>query len=134
MSYPYGFIAVSSIFKAELFPQALALNSLLDDSGLIPPSLAPSDYVMPLINITYTDVFYAFSGFDSRKSYGLGGVPPIVLINCASVLHPCVVKRFHPCLSTATFPSSWKFAHIQPVPKKGDRSNTSNYRPIALIS
>ena len=50
------------------------------------------------------------------------------------MLAPCLVKLFHLCLSTSTFPSCWKFAHIQPVPKKGDRSNPSNYRPIALIS
>ena len=31
-------------------------------------------------------------------------------------------------------PSCWKFAHIQPVPKKGDCSNSSNYCPITLIS
>ncbi len=28
----------------------------------------------------------------------------------------------------------WKHAYIQPVSKKGDRSNTSNYRPITLLS
>ena len=28
----------------------------------------------------------------------------------------------------------YNFAYIQPVPKEGDRSNPSNYRPIALIS
>ncbi len=61
-------------------------------------------------------------------------VPPIVLRNCASVLAPCLVKLFRLCLSTSTFPSCWKFAHIQPVPKKGDDSNPSNYRPIALTS
>ncbi len=44
------------------------------------------------------------------------------------------VKLFRLCLSTSTFPSYWKFAHVQPLPKKGDRSNPSNYRPIALIS
>ena len=106
----------------------------MDDSGLIPPSLPPSDYIMPFIKISYNDVFYALSGLDSRKAYGPDGVPPIVLKNCASVLAPCLVKLFRLCLSTSTFPSCWKFAHIQPVPKKGDHSNPSNYRPIALIS
>ncbi len=70
----------------------------------------------------------------SRKPYGPDGVPPIVLKNCGSVLAPCLVKHFRLCLSTSTFPSSWKFAHIQPVPKKGDLSNPSNYSPIALKS
>ncbi len=61
-------------------------------------------------------------------------MPPIVLKNCASVLTPCLVKLFRLCLSTATFPSCFKDAYVQPVPKKGDRSNPSNYRPIALLS
>ncbi len=81
-----------------------------------------------------TQVCYALSGLDSRKAYGPDGVPPIVLKNCASVLAPCLVKVFHICLSTSTFSSCWKFAHIQLVPKKGDRSNPSTYRPIALTS
>ena len=67
-------------------------------------------------------------------AYGPDGVPPIVLRKCASVLAPCLVKLFQLCLSTSTFPSCWKFVYIQPVPKQGDRSNPSNYRPIALIS
>ena len=32
------------------------------------------------------------------------------------------------------YPSCWKFAHIQLVTKKGDRSNPSNHCPKALIS
>ncbi len=44
------------------------------------------------------------------------------------------VKLFRLCLSTSTFPSCWKYAYVQPVPKKGDRSNPSNYCPINLLS
>ena len=77
--------------------------------------------------------FIPFAGLNLRKAYGPDGVPPIVLKNCASELTPCLVKLFRLCLSKSIFPSCWKFAHIQPVPKKGDRSNPSNYRPIALI-
>ncbi len=72
--------------------------------------------------------------FNPQKGHGPDGVPPIVLKNCASVLTPFLVKLFRLCLSTSTFPSCWKYAYVQPVPKKGDRSNPSNYRPIALLS
>ena len=47
---------------------------------------------------------------------------------------PCLVKLFQLCLSTSTFPSSWKFPYIHPVLKNGDRSNPSKYGPIVLIS
>jgi hypothetical protein len=32
------------------------------------------------------------------------------------------------------FPSIWKTVSIQPVPKKGDKSDPLNYRPIAIVS
>ena len=134
LSQPDGNFAVSSISKAELFSQTFAVNSTLDDSGHIPPSPPPSDSFIPKIKILKSDVIHTLSGLNSRKAYGPDGVPPIVLKNCASVLAPCLVKLFQLCLSTSTFPSCWKYAYIQPVPKKGDRSNPSNYRPIALIS
>ena len=86
------------------------------------------------IKILRNDFFHTLAGLNTRQAYGPVGVPPIVLRNCASVLAPCLVKLFELCLFTSTFPSCWKFAYIQPVPKKGDRSNHSNYRPIALIS
>ncbi len=89
---------------------------------------------MPVNKILKSEVFYALSGLNPRKAYGPDGVPPIVLKNCASVLTPCLVKLFRLCLSTSTFPSCWKYAYVQPVPKKGDLSNPSSYRPIALIS
>ncbi len=89
---------------------------------------------MPVIKIIKNDVFYALSGLNPRKAYGTDGVPPIVLKNCASVLTPCLVKLFRLCLSTSTFPSSWKYAYMQHVPKKDDRSNPSSYLPITLLS
>ena len=129
-----GSIAVSSTDKAELFVETFSSNSTLDDSGALPPSPPPSDSVMSIIKIFSKDVFSALVGLNSNKAYGPDGIPPVVLKNCASVLTPCLGKLFRLCLSSCIFPSCWKFALIQPVPKKGDRSQPSNYRPIALIS
>ncbi len=72
---------------------------------------------MPVIKILKSEGFHALSGVNPRKAYGR-----------------CLVKLCRLCLSTSTFPSCWKYAYVQPVPKKGDRSNPSSYRPIALIS
>ncbi len=86
------------------------------------------------MRILTNDVFYALSGLNPQKAYGPDGIPPVVLKNCASVLTPCLVKLIRLCLSTSTFPSCQKYAYKQPVPKKGDRSNPSNYHPLALLS
>ncbi len=48
--------------------------------------------------------------------------------------HPAWSNSFRLCLTTSTFPSCLKYAYIQPVSKKGDRSNPSNYCPVALLS
>ena len=89
---------------------------------------------MPSINISYEDVVSALSELDTRKAYGPDGVPPVVLKSCARELAPCLESLFCLCLSTGSYPSCWKRALIQPVPKKGDPSLPSNYRPIALTS
>ncbi len=47
------------------------------------------------------------------------------------MLTPCLVKLFCLCLSTSTFPSCWKHVCVQPVPKKGDRSNSSTYSSLS---
>ncbi len=89
---------------------------------------------MPVIIILRSEVSYALSGLNPRKADGPDGVPPVVLKKCASVLTPSLVKLFLLYLITFTFPSCWKYAYVQPVPKKGDRSNLSSNRPITLIS
>ncbi len=125
-----SFLSLKLNYSLRLF----SANSTLDDSVHIPPTHPPSDSTLPVIRILNNDDLYFLSGLIPQKAYGPDGVPPVVLKNCASVLTPCLVKLFRLCLSTSTFPSCWEYAYIQPIPKKGDLSNPSNYRPIALLS
>ncbi len=94
----------------------------------------PVESTLQVSRLLNNDVFYAPFGLNPQNVYGPSGVPSTVLKNCASVLEPCLFKLFRLCLSTSTFPPCWKYVYIQPVPKKSDRSNTSNYCPIALLS
>ncbi len=135
---------LSAILTAALLsPLFLKLNSLLILSLQTPlwtiqsmflQLIPPLTHLCLLSKILKNDVFYVLSGLNTQKAYGPDGVPPIVPKNCAPVLTPCLVKHFRLCLSTSTFPSCRKYAYIQHVPKKGDRSNSTNYRPIALLS
>ncbi|KAL7643877.1 UNVERIFIED_CONTAM: hypothetical protein RMT77_005883 [Armadillidium vulgare] len=127
-----GTTAILPSTKAELFAHTFASNSTLDDSGAIPPPSTPSNSFMPNIVISSKDVISALSELNTKKAYGPDGILPAVIKTCASELAPCLGKLFRLCLSTSTFPSCWKRALIQPVPKKGDPSQPSNYRPISL--
>ena len=110
-----------------------SFNSTLDDTGSTSSSLTPSNHTLRPIYISFKDVVFALSELDTRKAYGHDGIPPVVLKTCSHELASILAKLFRLCLKTETFPSSWKFALVHPVPKKGDHSNPSNYRPIALI-
>ena len=41
---------------------------------------------------------------------------------------------FNYCLSEGVYPDSLKVAEVIPIFKKGDHDETSNYRPISLLS
>ncbi len=75
---------------------------------------------------------HVLAGLSFRYAYNLDGVPPIILKSCASVIASCPVIFFPSSSFSFPFPLSWKFAHIQLVPKKDNRSNPSSYRPTAL--
>ena len=60
--------------------------------------------------------------------------PAIVLESFAPELAPVLNKLFKLSYSVGIFPSSWKLAHVFSIPQKGDRSDPSNYRPIATTS
>ena len=44
-----------------------------------------------------------------------------------------LVYLFNQSISLGTFPESWKIATITPIPKTGDLSRVTNWRPISII-
>ena len=70
----------------------------------------------------------------TSKSKDPDGIPAIVLKTCAPELALILNRLFQLSYTLGTFPTSWKQAHIFPIPKKGDKSYPINYRPIAITS
>ena len=76
----------------------------------------------------------ALCSLKTNKAYGPDGVPPHILKDFAFELATVLCRLFCLILKAGTYSLSWKHTLVQPVAKKGDRSNPSNYRPIALSS
>ena len=89
---------------------------------------------IPSIIISARKVRRALHSLKTDKASGPDGIPPRFLKEFADDLAPVLCRLFRLILISCTCPSSWKHALVQPVPKKGDRSNLSNYRPITLTS
>ena len=72
------------------------------------------------------------SKLDETKAYGSDEILPRVLGECASELSLVSSRFFRLIFRSKNFPKSWKHSLVQPIPKSGDRSNPSNYRPISI--
>lgn len=105
-----------------------------------------SDYVLPAtdslpspakqlsnFSIDAFDVYRALIELDPHKAAGCDEINPSLLKYCATSLTDPIAHLLSLSLSTGVIPQEWKVHKITPVPKKGDKSNPSNYRPISLL-
>ena len=61
--------------------------------------------------------------------------PPIKFIKIAGqALSPILTQLFNHCIKNKIYPSDLKRAVVVPIFKKGRKDQSSNYRPISLIS
>lgn len=86
------------------------------------------------LHIELLEVFHELNILSSKNAIGPDGLSPIFLFNCRFILSPPITYLFNLCLNSGSFPSPWKSTYINPIPKKGNKSFISNYRPISIIS
>ena len=129
-----GSIACSPTEKATLFGSHFSANSSLNDSNAPDPPTIPLSNPMPSLIISTRKVRRVLASLKTNKASGLDRIPARFLKEFAAELAPVLCRLFRLILCTSIYPSAWKYSLVQPVPKKGDRSNPSNYHPIALTS
>ena len=69
----------------------------------------------------------------THKVSGPDGIPPRFLGEFADELAAVLCCLFRLILNSCTYPSSWKHALVQPVPKKGDRSTPPTIAPLLSL-
>lgn len=66
------------------------------------------------------------AGADKISNFILKRMPQMVIILLTIVMNNCI--------SNCYFPTKWKTAKVVAIPKKGDTTSISGYRPISLLS
>ncbi|KAL8616823.1 hypothetical protein ACOMHN_017860 [Nucella lapillus] len=118
--------------KADILNEQFCSVFTKEDTVNI-PQLDPGPHpTMPDVAISEQGVFLLLAKLNPRKASGPDGIPTILLKETAREIAPALTSLFQLSLDTGLIPKIWKHALVQPVFKKGDRSQAANYRPISL--
>ena len=96
----------------------------------------PSSYCrypqMPDIVIHPNGILKLLSNLKPDKAAGPDCIKPLVLKELRNEIAEIVFVIFQKSLSTGKIPMDWTRAFVSPIFKKGDSSDSANYRPISL--
>ena len=88
-------------------------------------------FLRPIYNKEILDMI---NKLDLNKSTPLQFPPTKILKISAEIISPILTKLFNLCFIKGAFPSQFKISEIRPIYKSGPKTETSNYRPISLLS
>ena len=86
----------------------------------------------PEIRVTEKGVLKLLQALNISKAAGPDGLRPRVLKELSAELAPILTLLFQASLHQKYLPDIWKHANVNPIYKKGDKTNPSNYRPVSL--
>lgn len=83
--------------------------------------------------ISLDEIKESINNLKPSKSRGPDGIPSYIIKGCMEYfLYPLLII-FNLSIRTRIFPDVWKLTKISPIYKNGNKSQVSNYRPIALL-
>jgi len=128
-----GHLTCDPQVKANVFQDCFSSFYTIDNN-VHPPVYLPTNVSSRLGNIVFTPglINKAIKKLKANAKGGPDGIPPILFKNCQLWLSPVLCCLFQECFDAGCMPAVWSKAFVTPVYKKGDRSDASNYRPIAL--
>jgi hypothetical protein len=116
---------------SEYFGSVYGLPDVTKELTHFPLAL---NFPLQQFEISEREVCLKMKQVDMSKGSGPDEIPPKFIRFCAEELCKPLAIIYNKSISSGTFPSRWKCAHIVPVFKAGDRSSCGNYRPISILS
>ena len=130
-----GTIYSEDFDKANILNDFFCKQTMLNDENVSLPELPLFDgVVLSNIVVTCDEVESVLKALPIGKATGPDGINNCILRELAHELSPPLCSLFNQSLILGIVPDIWKEAHVCPIPKGGDRTAVSNYRPISLLS
>lgn len=84
--------------------------------------------------ITLEEVKKALKQMKNNKAPGPGDLPIELIKHATTKALEVICTLFNKCLQGDDIPTDWKISYINPIYKKGNRSECGNYRAISITS
>ena len=127
----------TSSAKAEKFNTYFAdqqTQPVVPFNHTLPPIIFLTQSRLSSIETNQTEVAKILKGLDIGKANGPDGISNRLLKETYTEIALPLTNLFNISFHLGKVPIAWKESNICPIHKKEDKSNVSNYRPIALLS
>ncbi|MCG8034058.1 MAG: reverse transcriptase family protein [Candidatus Thiodiazotropha taylori] len=122
--------------KANILNEFFQSQTVLNENGAALPDIQPTAVETHLDEIVLTplEVQSTLETLPLGKASGPNGLNNRILRELAMQVSSPYCSLFNQSLRQGIFPTTYKEANVCPVPKKGDQSLVTNYRPISLLN
>ena len=129
-----GVLISDNIQKTELLNEQFSSVFTNEDLSSLPQALSCMFPTISDIVIVPEGIEKLLKNLQANKAPGPDGITPRILKETAAEIAPILSIIFQRSLDTNQLPSDSNLANISPIYKKGERTKSSNYRPVPLTS
>lgn len=121
---------VANLFNKHFIDSANCINS---DNSTAVHNMANSRNLF-LYPLDHKEFYEIMEKITKKKTPGYDEVPPFILKNAAVYLAEPMIHIINKSFELGVFPEALKKSIVCPLHKKGEKTELSNYRPLALQS
>ena len=111
-----------------------SISTVNDVETQLPPFTKLTDNSLSQINCSELEIQNIIEVLNPNKASGDDGISHKMLMGVSKTVFKPLCILMNRSFKEGIFPDIWKLANVIPIFKKGDKFQSSNYRPVALLS